>query len=67
MTDAAPPYPGVASAPPMYMPPTSAGTEQAPAAYYNQNNPHTGYTAQSYYPVPPPAYEDLNVTEKKKL
>ena len=64
MTDAPPPYPGMMPAPPMYTPPQNAGVQQMPAAYYDPNNPNTAYAAAS---APPPAYEDANLYEKKRL
>lgn len=64
MTDAPPPYPGVMTAPPMYFPPTNTSMQQMPAAYYDPNNPNTAYTAQ---PSAPPAYGEVESSEKKRL
>lgn len=66
MTDTPPPYPGVAPAPPMYAPPQNATMQHMPAAYYDTNNPNTAY-ATSPAPSAPPAYEDTNMYEKKRL
>lgn len=63
MTDAPPPYPGLIPNTPMYTPPENAATQQMPAAYYDPNKPNTAYAAASA----PPAYEEANLYEKKRL
>ncbi|KAF6023908.1 hypothetical protein EB796_017783 [Bugula neritina] len=40
-----------------------AATQQMPAAYYDPNKPNTAYAAASA----PPAYEEANLYEKKRL